>query len=257
MQSKGVGGLNDDLGRDFLLKGFPNPEREGCPDENTLRAFAEGRLPEDHPARLHLGSCSECYAEYLHYREDFAGLQSQRILPTVPASARGPSRIGPVLVPAKSNSNCLLPLAIAASFVFACVGGVVAFRHQHAASNPTFQVASREPVDASVDLFNSGTLRGASEDAAPLQQVALQAAVVRMSIVLPRFSDVGPYSVVVSRDKAGSQVVGRATGEALQRNRKVVVQVTLDLRDVKPGSYFLATVRGADNGTYYYPLKIK
>jgi len=32
--------------------------------------------------------------------------------------------------------------------------------------------------------------------------------------------------------------------------------VTLDLRAAKPGAYFLATVRGADNGMYYYPLKI-
>jgi hypothetical protein len=32
--------------------------------------------------------------------------------------------------------------------------------------------------------------------------------------------------------------------------------VTLDLRTAQAGEYFLATVRGADNGTYYYPLKI-
>jgi len=32
--------------------------------------------------------------------------------------------------------------------------------------------------------------------------------------------------------------------------------VTLDLRTAQTGEYYLATVRGADNGTYYYPLKI-
>jgi hypothetical protein len=30
----------------------------------------------------------------------------------------------------------------------------------------------------------------------------------------------------------------------------------LDLRAAKAGMYFLATVRNADNGVYYYPLKI-
>ena len=34
------------------------------------------------------------------------------------------------------------------------------------------------------------------------------------------------------------------------------VKVVLDLRAAKAGMYFLATVRGADNGVYYYPLKI-
>ncbi|MEA2259714.1 MAG: hypothetical protein QOJ51_2539, partial [Acidobacteriaceae bacterium] len=38
---------------------------------------------------------------------------------------------------------------------------------------------------------------------------------------------------------------------------RVGVNVILDLRAAKPGAYFLATVRGADNGMYYYPLKIK
>ncbi len=44
-------------------------------------------------------------------------------------------------------------------------------------------------------------------------------------------------------------------GDAIDKDDRVSVQVTLDLRSAKPGSYFLATVRGADNGTYYYPLQ--
>ena len=56
-----------DLLKEFLLEAFPNPDREGCPDEETLVALAENRLPPAHPARFHLGSCSECYAEYRGY----------------------------------------------------------------------------------------------------------------------------------------------------------------------------------------------
>ena len=37
---------------------------------------------------------------------------------------------------------------------------------------------------------------------------------------------------------------------------KVTLNVALDLRAAKTGAYFLATIRGADNGTYYYPLKV-
>ena len=46
-------------------------------------------------------------------------------------------------------------------------------------------------------------------------------------------------------------------GEASEIDKKVKLSVNLDLRHAAPGTYFLATVRGSDNGTYYYPLKIK
>ena len=53
-----------DLIREFFLDAFPNPDRAGCPDEETLMALAEGRLPIENPACLHVGSCSECFAEF-------------------------------------------------------------------------------------------------------------------------------------------------------------------------------------------------
>ena len=54
--------------KDFFLEANPNPERIGCPEERTLRALAEGRLPASHPARLHLASCSECFAEFRGFK---------------------------------------------------------------------------------------------------------------------------------------------------------------------------------------------
>ena len=53
-----------DLIREYFLEAFPNPNREGCPDEETLMALAEGRLPIDNPVCLHVASCSECFAEF-------------------------------------------------------------------------------------------------------------------------------------------------------------------------------------------------
>jgi hypothetical protein len=51
-------------------------------------------------------------------------------------------------------------------------------------------------------------------------------------------------------------VAARGTGEAVEVKKKVRLVVNLDLRQAAPGMYFLATVRGSDSGTYYYPLKI-
>jgi hypothetical protein len=138
-----------------------------------------------------------------------------------------------------------------------CSGGYLAFKHYHSAEAPGVQVASSRPVNATVDLFNSGTLRGATDDTSPLQEVSLPTSIVRLSVILPRFSETGSYSVNVSKDKTGSQIIATGAGDAIQKDEgKVLVNVTLDLRAAKPGAYFLATVRGTDNGTYYYPLKI-
>lgn len=244
--------------KDFLLETFPNPERKGCPDDKTLEALAEDRLPAEHPARLHVGSCSECYAEYRHYRLDWEESNAVASTPN-PEAISGPVEVMPsnsARVPKTSRLRAV-PLALAASLIVMCSGGYVAFRHYHSADAPNVQVASAQPVSATVDLFNSGTLRGADDETTPLKEVSLPAAIVHLSVVLPRFSEVGSYNVNVSQDKTGSQIVATGAGNAVERDGgKVLVNVTLDLRAAKPGAYFLATVRGTDNGTYYYPLKI-
>ena len=59
--------VNRELIKDFLRESFPNPERKGCPDEDVLQALAEDRMTPNDPALLHVGTCSECYREYLHF----------------------------------------------------------------------------------------------------------------------------------------------------------------------------------------------
>ena len=63
--------MNRELIKDFLRDSFPNPERKNCPDEDVLQALAEDRVTPNDPALLHVGSCSECYREYLHLRREF------------------------------------------------------------------------------------------------------------------------------------------------------------------------------------------
>jgi hypothetical protein len=49
-----------------LSRGFPNPQRAGCPDSAVLRgiAFRELWLAEVHEWLDHLSSCSPCYLEF-------------------------------------------------------------------------------------------------------------------------------------------------------------------------------------------------
>jgi hypothetical protein len=248
--------LNDDLLNDFLLESFPNPERKGCPDEETLKAFAEDRLPPGSPVLSHVSTCSECYREYRHYRQDWK---------------EGSSGTGPVLAPdqtilqfpssaptqQKPSARPFRGWAIAAGLAVILGTGLYFVREQHPGIAAGAIVApNAKSVGVDVDLFNAVTARGGSDEATPLEQVSLPSSVVNLVVTLPRFSQTGPYQVLVSKDRPGHDVVARGTGQAVEVTKKVRLIVSLDLRQAAPGMYFLATVRGSDNGTYYYPLKI-
>jgi hypothetical protein len=221
-----------DLIKDYFLEANPNPAREGCPDEKTLQGLAEDKLPPSHPARLHLASCSECFAEYRGYRLAWKEASKKRRLN-------------------------IARWSIAAGLLVAFGGSFWGFNYHRSHQGTLVQMASSQPVHADVNLLDAGTSRGLDDDgASPLQEVSLPAAIVDLSVTLPRFSQAGHYEIRVSKDKAGSVVVAQGSGEATGTDDKTAVSVVLDLRAAKAGMYFLATVRGADNGVYYYPLKI-
>jgi hypothetical protein len=70
--------LHLDFLKNYFLEANPNPKRIGCPPEEKLKAVAENRLPVDDPARLHLASCSECFAEYRGYKGEWEERRSAR-----------------------------------------------------------------------------------------------------------------------------------------------------------------------------------
>ena len=241
--------------KDYLLKAFPNPERRGCPDEETTKALAERRVSLDDPAMLHIASCSECYAEYRNYRLD----KEERGELHVASSPVLVTTEKQVFVPRKSSpSKWMVPLAIAASLICGVVGFSVYRNHQLSKAGTTVdaRLVSSNPVPVNVDLFNAVTLRGGNDEPKPLQEVTLPAASVNLAVTLPRFSQSGNYTILVAKDRAGRQVVAEGSGTTAESQGKVCVHVTLDLRKATPGAYFLATIRGSDNGTYYYPLKV-
>ncbi|HZP04581.1 MAG TPA: hypothetical protein VFB43_06745 [Terracidiphilus sp.] len=117
---------------------------------------------------------------------------------------------------------------------------------------PTKEMALRAQT---IDLSDSGTLRG--EQPNPIQAVLLPAAMVRLTIVLPRFSAPGQYLVAVTKDQIGSGVQAEGTAGSVQNGSSTAVTVDLDLRRSKTGRYFLSTTHEKDQASYYYPLQIR
>ena len=58
-----------------------------------------------------------------------------------------------------------------------------------------------------VNLWDAGTIRG--NQPGSLQSVSLPAALVRLTIILPRFSPPGQYAVAVTQDQNGNGVVAQ------------------------------------------------
>ena len=147
-----------------------------------------------------------------------------------------------------------------AAVLLVCTGaGFFAFKTltRHVSPTAGALVADSKSVDVRVDLSNAVTARGVDDALTPVQEVTLPASVVRLSVTLPHFSQIGRYALLVSTDRDGKNVVAEGLGNAVQSGNDVNLQSTLDLRTAKPGAYFLATVRGSDNGTYYYPLRVR
>jgi hypothetical protein len=186
--------------RRYFLEANPNPERRGCPDEKNLRHIAENRLPADHPARLHLGTCSPCFAEFRGFKEQFESTRSARRRVAVWAIAA-----------------CLL--------VGIGLYGARSFFKRSEPGLATGLLPAQQAVfaDRTIDLFNHGTVRGHNEPY-PLEAVSLPSAVVHYRLILPRFSDPGSYVVVVSKDKAETDLIAQGSGKTIEDGSRLLLE---------------------------------
>jgi hypothetical protein len=146
------------------------------------------------------------------------------------------------LVVASAVASCLLIIAVMVSLA----------RYGVRKQAPATDVAL---VSETVNLGDAGTLRG--EQPGSLQSISLPAALVRLTIILPRFSTPGQYAVAVTKDQTRNWVVSQSSATATVNGEHETVSVELDLRSAKAGAYFLSTVQEQDQAYYYYPLQIR
>ena len=115
--------------------------------------------------------------------------------------------------------------------------------------------ANETAVAQTVNLWDAGTFRG--EQPGQLESVSLPAALVRVTIILPRHSAPGLYLVAITRDQNGNGVVAEGTATTVANRDQQRITTGLDLRKAAAGPYFLSTTHEQDQAAYYYPLQIK
>lgn len=106
-----------------------------------------------------------------------------------------------------------------------------------------------------IDLSELGTTRGAGEgNQVPVFRLPRKQD--QVTLILPYFSQDGPYRVQVLAERNGPQPVAEASGNAVRAGKTTILKVALDLSEVKSGVYYLATTHGSDEAAYYYPVQI-
>lgn len=196
-----------------------------CPDKAFLRDLARktNRILLTDPRVDHVASCPKCMNRLVALREEIHSHRQKLVLGFAAATC----------------------LVVAVAVMLINRGRV---RERSSESNMAV-------ISETVDLWDAGTLRG--QQPRPLQSVSLPATLVRVRIVLPRFSGPGRYEVAVTRDQAGNDVQAHAMVTATNNGGREEISVDLDLRKAEAGPYFLSTTHDQDQASYYYPLQIR
>ncbi len=228
--------------QEHVLEKHPNPERVGCIDHATLETwvYLPQKLDLSDPKYLHVLKCAECTRELIELRNQRNELARRAAAPrerrtaTIAANWRW-AGLAAVLL-------CCLAIA-----------GVTYWRiHSRTLSS---QVVSATPLAMTIDLSQAGTTRGGEASTVP--PVVLSRRVIDAHILLPYFSPGGNYIVSVTTDQNGGPAKAAGRAVASVSGFHADLTVTLDLRRLSPGTYYLATTHERDEASYYYPLTVR
>jgi len=211
-----------EAGRHFFSTAFPNPNREGCPGQDILRAIAFRKLERRKAKEWddHLSHCSPCFDEYMAFREE----------------AR--------------RSGRLRMVAVAAVAAIVVIVGAIWLVYRSSGPHGNTNVKYQANL---LDLRERAALRGAESNpsGAPIE---LRRAALALSIYLPTGSEPGKYQVEIV-EQPGKPLIS-AEGVAALRDHIAVLEVKVDLQRLRPGLYLVGTRQGGWSWAYY-PVVLK
>ena len=226
--------------QEHILEKYPNPDRIDCIDHATLKTwvYAPQNLDLSDPRYLHVLKCTECTRELIELRR----LRNRQ---TLPATAGVPSR-------PRSAANWRW--AVIASVLLCCLAAAGLFYWRKQSVTTQSQDAQALPVAETIDLSRAGTTRGS--DTSSALAVDLPRRIINAHVILPYYSPGGNYVVSITTDRGDAS--GKAAGRAVANVRGIHpdLTVTLDMRRLPPGTYFLATTHEGDPASYFYPLSV-
>jgi len=224
-----------DFARSYLSKGFPNPDREGCPPDDAIRSLAFNPRESGPEMTEHLATCSPCFRRY---SELLAELKAQQQATESASRISMWSKAHPVLV--GTTLVCALLVAISVGFLL---------RGIRQPNPPPIETKRKpgptEPLNPTVayTLFSldlsrlSFPVRGS--ESAPngtKQRVLVPNSPLILTLTLPFASPEGRYEVKLA---AGGQTFWSKSAQAQLQKGKTLIQVEADLTKIQAGNYNL------------------
>jgi hypothetical protein len=209
------------LGRKQAKTGFPNPNREGCPNRSILQAMADRdpRLTLANIPASHVVACSPCFRDYTNLRRRVLLLRSVRI------TAASVTAAAAMFIAARLFWN---PAHM--------VEPNLPKQRVAGRSNTGRQSAATEPVPLRIDLASYSPTRGdANSDVA--KKVHLPNKLLRLNLALPLGMEPGTYEIRF-QDASGHAFVDKPALGTL-RAGVTTVQVDIDLSTAPRGSFTL------------------
>jgi len=211
--------------QDSILRDYPNPERRGCPGGAVVQNLAERPLDEPvdgDPCWHHVTHCSECYGEFLAFKETFRQRAQVR------------------------RAQVGWGLAIAALALFAGVlvavrqGSILTERPQNA------ELAWTKRTVVVPSMIRSG-------QASDQKPIFLDRLPLELTVELPVGSKAGAYELQLAMNHRAAVSTG---GNAELHNGTTAFTVRINLSGFEPGNYSMV-IRQVPNDWNLYPVVIR
>ena len=225
-----------DFARSYLSEAFPNPDRQGCPSDSSLRSLAFNPSQGEPGVNEHLAACSPCFKRY---GELLAELKSQR---------EGEEGMSWRRISAWSKAHPILAGTALACAVLIAIGAGLLLRRIRLPNVPPVEThrapSPGEPVKPpvaytsfSLDLSALSPVRGAKPPTTGTPQpVAVPGSPLDLTLTLPLASAEGPYDLTLT---AGGHTFWSKSAQAHLRNGRTLIQVQADLSQISVGVYNL------------------
>jgi len=221
--------------RSYLAEAFPNPDRKGCPPDDTLRLLANRPTESGESISNHLTCCSPCFNAYMahlaHARAELVG--SQKI--------RGAMWIRRSLVTV--GVLAILMIALYVFFNRRHIEPIVATRTPEPVGKPATPAqvpATAMYVSVLVNLSNASPVRGFDQgEASPSPQVIPSSPLIKLKLLLPLGSEERRYSIRLTSRR---DVFWSGSAQAHLENGQMLIHVDADFSHVPAGNYDLVVV---------------
>jgi hypothetical protein len=219
--------LNEEL-KKAILRGYPNPDRVGCPGTEALRQLAARQLPVDHPAYSHVMECSPCYQELMDMRA------------AMPVESSPDAPLGPL------RSRWIWAFAVVAGVLICAALAYYGF-------SPRSRTSSTQEVALNVDLQRWTVFRN-DTPGKPRPPLEFPRQRLDLTFTLPVGSEDGDYDVQIASVPDGPALVS-GHGMARLEDHNEILRTRLNANSLTPGNYSLE-IRRLGAGPLHVPIKI-